>query len=486
MVEESMALPSGVPTGMLVAGSWVGGSAGAFPVLDPTTGAVLCEVPRAGLDDLDTALNAAGSAQAGWAACSPRARAEVLRRAFDIMNSRQKGLTQLICAEAGKTEADAAAEIAYAAEFFRWFGEEACRVGGELRNAPSGANWIMTIRKPVGVALLLTPWNFPAAMVTRKVAPALAAGCAVVVKPAEDTPLTALAVAEVLMDAGVHPGVVNVLTTDQPAPLVGAALSDARVRKLSFTGSTSVGRLLLRLAADRVVNCSMELGGNDPFVVLDDADLDAAVDGAMVAKMRNGGQACTAANRFLVHERIAEAFTVKLADRMASLRIGCRGGEVAEVGPMINARAVERLADQVQRSVAAGARLVAGGQPVKGPGFYFPPTVLADVPPQCAAATEELFGPIAPVITVRSDDEALAIANDDEMGLAGYVYSGDLARALRLAERLELGMVAINRGTLSDPAAPFGGVRQSGLGREGGREGIDAYLETEYISASWS
>jgi succinate-semialdehyde dehydrogenase/glutarate-semialdehyde dehydrogenase len=470
---------------MFVDGKWTDGSGGTFAVLDPSTGSAICEVPRAGLDDLDRALAAAAAAQPEWAATAPRERGEVLRRAFEAMLARREELAYLMSLEMGKSLTDARGEVTYAAEFFRWFGEEAVRIDGELRTAPSGANRILTFRKAVGVALLLTPWNFPAAMATRKIGPALAAGCSVVLKPAEDTPLTALLLAQLLAEAGVPAGVVNVLTTDKPGELTEAALADARVRKLSFTGSTGVGRLLLKQAADRIVNTSLELGGNDPFIVLDDADLDAAVDGAMLAKMRNGGQACTAANRFLVQESVAEVFAAKLAERMAALTLGAGTDESTQLGPMINARAVDGIADKVERTVAAGARAVLGGQRVDRPGFFYPATVLAGVPRDSAAATEEIFGPVAPIITVRDEDDALALANDTEMGLTGYVFSGDLARGLRVCERLEVGMVGLNRGLVSDPAAPFGGVKQSGLGREGGYEGIDAYLETTYVATNW-
>jgi succinate-semialdehyde dehydrogenase/glutarate-semialdehyde dehydrogenase len=480
-----MTLPAGVPTQQFLGGKWVDGSAGSFEVLDPSTGAAICSVPRAGADDVTAAVSAAADALPAWAATAPRERAEVLRRAFELMVARKDDLAYLMSLEMGKSLTDARGEVAYAAEFFRWFAEEAVRIGGELRMAPSGANRILTFKKPVGVCLLLTPWNFPAAMATRKIGPALAAGCTFVLKPAEDTPLTALLVAELLTEAGAPAGTVNVLTTDRPGELVEAALGDARVRKLSFTGSTGVGRTLLKQAADRIVNVSLELGGNDPFIVLDDADLDAAVEGAMLAKMRNGGQACTAANRFLVHESVAAQFAAKLAERMGALRLGPGTAEETQIGPMINRRAVDGIADKVQRSVAAGATAVLGGRPVEGDGFFFPPTVLADVPRDSAVAVEEVFGPVAPIIAVRDEDDALAIANASEMGLTGYVYTGDLARGLRVCERLEVGMVGLNRGLVSDPAAPFGGVKQSGLGREGGYEGIEAYLETTYVATNW-
>ena len=480
-----MTLPAGTPTQMFVDGKWSDGSGGSFDVLNPSTGEVITAVPRAGTDDLDRALAAAAAAQPGWAATAPRQRAEVLRQAFELMISRREDLAFLMSLEMGKSLTDARGEVTYAAEFFRWFSEEAVRIDGALRTAPSGANKILTFRKPVGVALLLTPWNFPAAMATRKIGPALAAGCTVVLKPAHETPLTALALAQILSDAGAPSGVVNVLTTDHSAQLVTAALADDRVRKLSFTGSTEVGRILLKQAADRIVTCSMELGGNDPFIVLADADLDAAVDGAMLAKMRNGGQACTAANRFLVAESIAAEFGARLAERMGALRMGPGTDEQTQLGPMVSDRAVDGIADKVERSVGAGARALIGGQRPSGAGFFYPATVLADVPRDSAVAVEEVFGPVAPIISVRDEDDALAIANSSEMGLTGYVYSGDLARGLRVCERLEVGMIGLNRGLVSDPAAPFGGVKQSGLGREGGYEGIEEYLETTYVAANW-
>ncbi len=474
-----------MPTDLFIGGEWVGGSAGSYDVMNPSTGEPITQVPVAGLDDLDRALAAAASTQPAWAAVPPRERAEVLRRAFESIIARREEFAFLISLEMGKSLADARGEVAYAAEFFRWFSEEAVRIGGELRTAPSGVNRILTFRKPVGVALLLTPWNFPVAMATRKIGPALAAGCTVVLKPAQETPLTALLLAQTLMEAGAPAGTVNVLTTDRPVDLVAAALADSRVRKLSFTGSTSVGSTLLGQAAHRIVNCSMELGGNDPFLVLDDADLDAAVDGAMLAKMRNGGQACTAANRFLVAESVAEVFAGKLAARMANLRVGAGTDETTQLGPMVSERAVAGMADKVARSVAAGAQVMLGGQRIDGPGFFYPATVLTDVPRDCAVVVEELFGPVAPIISVCDDDDAVALANATEMGLTAYVYTRDLARGLRLCERLDVGMVGLNRGLVSDPAAPFGGVKQSGLGREGGYEGIDEYLETSYVAAAW-
>lgn len=476
--------PADLPTKQFIAGKWTAGSQGSFDVLNPSTGETLGSVPRAGLDDLDRAITAAHEAQRDWAATAPRVRAEILRAAFDLMIARQEEIAFLISLEVGKSRTDARGEVTYAAEFFRWFSEEAVRIDGCLRTAPSGANKILTFKKPVGVALLLTPWNFPAAMATRKIAPALAAGCAVVLKPAEDAPLTALLLASLLAEAGVPDGVLNVVTTDRPSDLVGTALSDPRVRKLSFTGSTGIGSMLLGQAAKQIINCSMELGGNAPFIVLEDANLEAAVDGAMLAKMRNGGQACTAANRFLVQESVASEFASRLGARMEALRMGPGVEETTELGPMINAKQRQNVASKVAATVAAGAHIVTGGSVSDGPGFFYPPTVLAEVPRNSACATEEIFGPIAPIITVADEDDAIHVANSTETGLTAYVYTS-LARGLRLSEQLEVGMVGLNRGLISDPAAPFGGVKQSGLGREGGHEGIEEYLATTYVAASW-
>jgi succinate-semialdehyde dehydrogenase/glutarate-semialdehyde dehydrogenase len=481
----SAGVPTGTPTDLFVGGKWTSGEQGEFAVLNPSTGDEIARVARAGQSDVARAVDAAAAALPGWSATAPRERAEVLRRMFELMIDRREDLAYLMSLEMGKSLADARGEVTYAAEFFRWFSEEAVRIGGELRTAPSGANRILTFKKPVGVALLLTPWNFPAAMATRKIAPALAAGCTVLLKPAEDTPLTALMIGRLLAEAGVPDGVVNVLTTDRPGELVEWALADSRVRKLSFTGSTGVGRVLLKQTADRIVNSSMELGGNAPFIVLDDADLDAAVEGAMLAKMRNGGQACTAANRFFVHRSVAAEFAGKLAEAMGALRMGAGTDEQTQLGPVINAKQVEGIAQKVDDSVAAGAKVLLGGTRHDGPGFFYPATVLTDVPADAPAGRDEIFGPVAPIIGVADEDEALRLANSTDMGLSGYVYTRDLARGLRVSERLEVGMVGLNRGLVSDPAAPFGGVKESGLGREGGYEGIEEYLETSYVATQW-
>jgi succinate-semialdehyde dehydrogenase/glutarate-semialdehyde dehydrogenase len=470
---------------------WVGGrertasDGGRFDVVDPATGGVLTAVADGTVQDAIAAVDAAEAAAAGWAATAPRERAEVLRRSFELMTARSDQLAHLISLENGKALIDARGEAAYAAEFFRWYAEEAVRASGELMTAPSGANRIMVIRQPVGIAVLVTPWNFPAAMATRKIGPALAAGCTVVLKPASDTPLTALLMARILHDAGVPAGVVNVLPARRSGAVVSAMLHDPRVRKLSFTGSTEVGRILLKEAADQVINCSMELGGNAPFVVFEDADLEAALDGAMIAKMRNGGEACTAANRFFVHADVADEFGTRLAERMAALRVGPGTHDDTQVGPLVNEDTVVKVDDLVRGAVAAGSRVVTGGARPDGPGYYFQPTVLADVPPGAAILREEIFGPVAPIVAFDDEAEAIRLANDTEFGLVSYVYTRDLARGLRVSEALESGMVGLNRGLVSDPAAPFGGTKQSGLGREGGHEGMLDYLESKYVAVTW-
>jgi succinate-semialdehyde dehydrogenase/glutarate-semialdehyde dehydrogenase len=391
--------------------------------------------------------------------------------------------------ENGKALADAKGEVAYAAEFFRWYSEEAVRAVGQLMTAPSGANKIMVLQQPVGICVLVTPWNFPAAMATRKIGPALAAGCTVVLKPASDTPLTALAMARILDEAGVPAGVVNVLPARRSGAVVSAMLHDPRVRKLSFTGSTEVGRVLLKEAADQVINCSMELGGNAPFLVFDDADLDAAVDGAMVAKMRNGGEACTAANRFYVQRGVAEEFGRRLAERMTALRMGPGLDDGVQLGPLVNTGAVDKVDELVQGAVDAGAEAVVGGRRPEdaaySDGFFYEPTVLLGVRPGSPILDEEIFGPVAPIVTFDDENEAIRLANATEYGLVSYLYTGDLARGLRVSEALDSGMVGLNRGLVSDPAAPFGGTKQSGIGREGGHDGMLDYLESKYIAVTW-
>jgi succinate-semialdehyde dehydrogenase / glutarate-semialdehyde dehydrogenase len=474
------------PTDLFLGGKWVPASSGGrFDVYDPSTGEVVASVADGTVEDAITAVDAADAAAAGWAATAPRQRAEILRAAFELMTARKDELARLISLENGKALTDAAGEVAYAAEFFRWYSEEAVRAEGTLMTAPSGANRILVVQQPVGIAVLVTPWNFPAAMATRKIGPALAAGCTCILKPASDTPLTALAMAAILAEAGVPDGVVNVLPSRRSGAVVSAMLHDPRVRKVSFTGSTEVGRVLLAEAADQVVNTSMELGGNAPFLVFADADLDAALDGAMVAKMRNAGEACTAANRFYVEASIAPEFSRRLAERMAALRVGPGVDEQTQVGPLVNEDAVVKVDELVTAAVADGAAAITGGTRPDGQGWYYPPTVLSDVQPAAAILREEIFGPVAPIVTFTDEAEAVRLANDTEFGLVAYLYTGDLARGLRVSEALEAGMVGLNRGLVSDPAAPFGGVKQSGIGREGGHEGMLDYLESKYIAVSW-
>jgi succinate-semialdehyde dehydrogenase/glutarate-semialdehyde dehydrogenase len=475
-----------VPSQLFVGGRWVDASDGrTFDVDDPATGAVIATVADGSVEDGLAAVSAAHEALPGWAATPPRQRAEVLRRAFDVMTERTEDLARLIVRENGKALSDARGEVTYAAEFFRWFAEEAVRAGGDLHTAPAGTNRILVVRQPIGVSVLVTPWNFPAAMATRKVGPALAAGCTVVLKPASDTPLTALALGALLNDAGVPAGVVNVVPSRRSGAVVGAMLHDPRVRKLSFTGSTEVGRSLLHQAADCVVSCSMELGGNAPFIVFDDADIEAAVAGAMVAKMRNGGEACTAANRFLVQRGIAAEFGRRLAEAMRALRMGPGLEDGVQLGPLVNAAGRDKVAELVDGAVRDGARITVGGRVPGGPGYFYPPTVLVDVPAGAAILREEIFGPVAPLVVFDTEPEAVALANDTDYGLVAYVYTGDLQRGLRFSEALEFGMVGLNRPLVSDPAAPFGGVKQSGLGREGGHEGLLEFLESKYIAVTW-
>ena len=485
---SSHALPiADLPTGLYIGGQWRDASDGdRIEVHDPATDAVIADVASASPDDARAAVDAAAAAAGAWAATPPRERGEILRRSYELLVEHRTQLTDLIVLEGGKSRRDADGELTYAAEFYRWFAEEAVRGTGHLQVAPGGDKRILTLLQPVGVAVLVTPWNFPAAMATRKIGPALAAGCPVVLKPASETPLTALAVAHLMEQAGVPAGVVNVVPARRPGPVVGAMLEHPATRKLSFTGSTEVGRILLEQAAASVVNCSMELGGNAPFVVFADADLDAAVDGAVVAKMRNAGESCIAANRFFVAAEVADEFATRLAERMADLRVGPGADPDNEVGPMINARACDDIARLVDASVAAGATVLTGGGRRTGAGHFFEPTVLGSVASDDPILGHEIFGPVAPVVSFTSEDEAIALANDTPYGLAAYVYSGDLARALRVAERVEAGMVGINRGFISDPAAPFGGVKQSGLGREGGHEGLLEYLEPKYVAVDWT
>ncbi|TCC50346.1 NAD-dependent succinate-semialdehyde dehydrogenase [Kribbella pittospori] len=480
------AVAAAVPAQLYIAGRWQDASDRAtFDVIDPASGESLATVASGTVKDALSCVDAAGGAGVLWAATSPRERAEILRRVYESMIDQADELALLITAENGKALADARGEVLYSADFFRWYAEEAVRLRGEIQTAPGGANKIMVLRQPVGVALLVTPWNFPAAMAARKIAPALAAGCTVILKPATETPLTALRLAAIMHDAGVPAGVVNVLPSlDSPA-VVSAMLADERVHKLSFTGSTQVGRALLNLANEHIVNCSMELGGNAPFVVFEDADLDAAVEGAVVAKMRNGGEACTAANRFYIADSIAEKFAQRLTAAMSSMTMGPGDHDGVDLGPMVNAKTRDKVAALVDEAVTSGATLHTGGKVPAGPGFFYPPTVLSNVAATADILQTEIFGPVAPIVAFSTENEAIDLANSTEYGLVSYVYTRDLARGLRVSELIQAGMVGINRGLVSDPAAPFGGVKESGLGREGGLEGILAFTESKYIAVDW-
>jgi succinate-semialdehyde dehydrogenase/glutarate-semialdehyde dehydrogenase len=470
---------------LFIGGKWVPAAAGkTFEVSDPSTGKVLCEIADASPADGVAALDAAVAAQAGWAAYAPRDRGEILRRAYDLLLQRADELALLMTLEMGKPLAEAKGEITYAAEFFRWFAEEAVRIDGGYAIAPNGVGRFLVTKQPVGPTLLITPWNFPMAMGTRKIGPAIAAGCTMVIKPAAQTPLSMLALTGILAEAGLPEGVLNVLTTTDSGGVMEPLIRDGRARKLSFTGSTAVGRKLLEQCADKVLRTSMELGGNAPFVVFEDADMDAAIDGVMQAKMRNIGEACTAANRIYVQRGIVSEFSRRLTERMSALPMG-RGTEPGVVvGPLIDEAAVNKVSELVKDAADRGAKVLTGGSPVDGPGHFYPATVLVDVPADSRLTQEEIFGPVAPVFTFDTEDEAVAAANNTEFGLVSYLFTSDLKRGLRVSERLEAGMIGLNQGVVSNPAAPFGGIKQSGLGREGGTIGIDEFLEVKYIAVS--
>ncbi|MBU9762628.1 NAD-dependent succinate-semialdehyde dehydrogenase [Mycobacterium sp. TNTM28] len=469
--------------GILIDGA-AGGAVATFEVQDPATGLTIAEVADGTVADARSAVDAAHRAFAGWARTSPRQRSDILHRAYELMIADIDRLAALVCAENGKSQHDARAEAAYAAEFFRWFAEEAVRTDGGYGISPAGGTRTLVTHKPVGVAALVTPWNFPAAMATRKIAPALAAGCTVVLKPAAETPLTTLAIAKILSDAGVPDGVVNVVPTSDAGAVVSTWLADERVRKVSFTGSTAVGRVLLKQAADRIVNASMELGGNAPFVVTSDADIEAAIAGAMVAKFRGGGQVCTAANRFYVHASVVDEFVAGFAAEVAALRVGPAADPASQIGPLITERAASRVAAAIDAAVADGA-VIAAQADTPAEGWFVAPTLLTGVAPDAEILTDEIFGPVAPVVVWENEDDLLRWVNDTEYGLAAYVYAGRLQDAVRLAESFDVGMVGINRGIVSDPAAPFGGVKQSGLGREGARDGLHEFQETQYFSVAF-
>jgi succinate-semialdehyde dehydrogenase / glutarate-semialdehyde dehydrogenase len=473
-----------VPKQLYIAGEWRDGDKGTLGVEDPSTGETLTEVADASAEDAEAALDAAVEAAPAWAGHPPRERGEILRRAFDAIIARKDELALLMTLEMGKPLHESKAEIAYGAEFLRWFSEEAVRIDGRYAVAPNGQGRLLTMKQPVGPCLLITPWNFPLAMGTRKIGPAIAAGCTAVVKPAQQTPLSMLALTKILEEAGLPGGVLNLITASSAGETTGPLISDPRLRKLSFTGSTEVGRKLMAQASDNLLRLSMELGGNAPFLVFEDADIDDAVQGALIAKMRNIGEACTAANRFHVADAVAEQFAEKLADRMGAMKVG-RGTQAGvEVGPLIDEDQREKVAELVDDAVQRGARALVGGHARDGAGYFYDPTVLADVPAGAELLSEEIFGPVAPVKGFADEDEAIAAANDTEYGLVAYVYTRDLKRALRVVERLETGMVGLNQGMVSNPAAPFGGIKQSGFGREGGPEGIEEYLETKYVAVN--
>ena len=479
MIGEAELLAA-VPRGLYIGGVWQDGGAGTFPVIDPATGNTLVEIADATPEDGIRALDAAVAAQDAWAATPPRTRSDILRRAFDLLTERADEFALLMTLERGKPLAEARGEVTYGGEFLRWFSEEAVRIAGRYGTNPEGTGRMIVSQRPVGPCFFITPWNFPLAMATRKIAPALAAGCTVVVKPAELTPLTTLAFAQLLEEAGLPAGVVNVVATTRSGAVSAPIIADPRLRKLSFTGSTPVGKKLIAQAAEGVLRVSMELGGNAPFVVFDDADLDKAVDGAMLAKFRNIGQACTAANRFIVHESVAEEFADRVSARVTAMKIGRGTEEGVQIGPLIDRTAVEGTGALVQDALGKGARLLAGGSAIDGPGTFFEPTVITDVAAGSDILREEIFGPVLAIATFADEDEAVRLANDTDYGLVSYVFTRDLARGHRMIDRLETGMMGLNAGVVSNAAAPFGGVKQSGMGREGGLEGIHEYLSTKY------
>ena len=474
-----------VPRQLLIDGTWVdAGGGGTFEVMNPANDEVLTRIADGTAADGERALAAAAGAQKEWAATEPRRRGEILRSAFELLTERADDFARLMTLEMGKTLAEAKGEVAYGAEFFRWFSEEAVRIHGRYSPAPAGNTRLVTMKAPVGPTLMITPWNFPLAMGTRKIGPAIAAGCTMVVKPAHETPLTMLALAALMEEVGLPAGVLNVVTTTDSGGVCEPLIRDPRLRKLTFTGSTAVGKVLVAQAADQLLRVSMELGGNAPFLVFEDADLDAAVDGAMLAKMRNIGEACTSANRFFVHTSLADEFSARFAERMGALTVGDGLEDGVDVGPLITEKARNGVHALVDDAVSAGARALVGGTVPTGAGHFYPPTVLVDVPDTARVFREEVFGPVAPVATFGSEAEAIERANDTEYGLVAYVFTRDHARVLRVSEALDFGMVGVNTGIVSNPAAPFGGVKHSGFGREGGFEGIEEYLETKYVGSA--
>ncbi|MEA2469904.1 MAG: succinate-semialdehyde dehydrogenase / glutarate-semialdehyde dehydrogenase [Thermoleophilaceae bacterium] len=473
-----------VPKKLYIGGEWRDGSLGTLDVEDPSTEETIASVADASADDAKDALAACAEKQAEWQHTPPRERGEILRRAFEMITERADDLALLMTLEMGKSLAESKAEVTYASEFLRWFSEQAVRIDGRYSVPPNGAGRLLTMKQPVGPCVLITPWNFPMAMGTRKIGPAIAAGCTMVIKPAKQTPLSMLALASILEDVGLPGGVLNVITASSSGEVMEPLIKDPRTRKLSFTGSTEVGRKLIEQSADQILRVSMELGGNAPFLVFDDADVDDAVAGGVIAKMRNVGEACTAANRFHVAASVADEFATKLADKLGSMKVGRGTEEGVEVGPLIDGTQRSKVAELVQDAESKGAKAIVGGHEVDGRGYFYEPTVLSDVPPDAQLLKEEIFGPVAPVASFESEEDAVAAANNTEYGLVAYVYTRDIKRALRVCEGLQTGMVGLNQGIVSNPAAPFGGVKQSGFGREGGYEGINEYLETKYIAVN--
>ncbi|MFC9351911.1 NAD-dependent succinate-semialdehyde dehydrogenase [Arthrobacter sp. NPDC057013] len=475
--------PSGLHRDLFIDGAWQKSASGAtFPVENPATHEVIAQVADGGPEDAARAIEAAGRAQAEWGKSTPRARADILRRAFDLVIANTDRLAAIMTAEMGKPLAEAKGEVAYGAEMLRWFSEEAVRIGGDSATSNDGNTRIMITKEPVGPCVLVTPWNFPLAMGTRKIAPAVAAGCTMVFKPAELTPLTSLALVDIFKQAGLPEGVLNVVTTSSASSVVGTWMSSGIARKVSFTGSTEVGKILLRQAADNVMRSSMELGGNAPFIVLADADIEKAVDGALKAKMRNMGEACTAANRFFVHRSVVEEFGEKFAKRISELKVGNGALDGTDVGPLIEQKGLDKVESLVNDAVTKGARILTGGTRPEGAGYFYTPTVLTDVTADAELMSTEIFGPVAAITAFDSEDEVVRLANDTEWGLVGYVFTENMDKALRFSQELEVGMVGLNTGLVSNPAAPFGGVKQSGLGREGGKVGIEEFLETKYTA----
>ncbi len=481
--DNESAVVSAAPNQLFIGGEWRDASGGeTLGVEDPSTGSTLVEVADATPEDAVAALDAAVAVQDEWAVHPPRERGEILRRAFEAMTARADELALLMTLEMGKPLAESKAEVTYAAEFLRWFSEEAVRIEGRFGTAPNGVGRLITMKQPVGPCYAITPWNFPAAMGTRKIGPAIAAGCTMIVKPAQQTPLSMLALAAIFEEAGLPAGVLNVITSSSSSGVSKPLISDPRLRKLTFTGSTEVGRKLVEQSAEGLLRTSMELGGNAPFLVFPDADIDAAVEGAVIAKMRNIGEACTAANRFHVADRVAEEFAEKLAAKLGEMKVGRGVEEDVKVGPLIDATQREKVAELVSDATSRGAQVLVGGQERDGAGYFYEPTVLSDVTGDARLLKEEIFGPVAPVIGFDDEDAAIAAANDTEFGLVAYVYTSDIKRAFRVVEKLQTGMVGLNQGLVSNAAAPFGGVKASGFGREGGPEGIDEYLSIKYVA----